>query len=450
MKLGPAQARAAPSMLESSMRPSRLVLALLLLAACKSSCGTPEARVRRTVAGHAVEIEADGQVKVGMEGAGAPHAGIGIFWPTLEGFGYALRLRVDDRDEVELGALHFGDERLPRKAELRQFAEAVELAFSPDGSHLAVRSTAGERWHVLHLLAKGPPFKSRHADAFGTAPRAGESLDFAALPTSEAIGLEMLANDSSLSSGFRQALRELPVGPPWDHALLDRWRNRLYDDRTASMVAARLEPDSGVDPAWRQRALATAWEVFEKWNAGEGLRVLAATEDEAVLRRADERLPRLFPRGDVTAPLLRRLEQTAKDPSRAGLRAAARARALAELRPSSGKPNAMTYDESLRVLAMVDGNVASPDAVDAVLLHWPGYAPAHEWLVKHLGDLPPDRRARVLALSRPRLDDGGETGPRANGVAFALLRETAPCPELATYRERSGRPAECRLPPRCQ
>ncbi len=301
-------------------------------AACDvtTSCLAPDASEARAIAGHRVEVRAEGARHVGMDGAGGGH--LGIFWPAIDGAGYRIHVRIDDRPEVEIGWARMDEDRVPDEDELRALAAAVEVAVAPSGEHVAIRRRADEDWWVMHLLSAGPPFRSERSAHFAAASVAAGALDFSSLPSAEELAIAILRDPrEGPSASMLLTLQDVPPGPPFDEELLAMWPD---DPRVHGLVTARVRPDSGARPAYREAVVAKAMAGLRDRPGHAALEadvVAQSTRDPAALRALDEALVALFPRDDAAEALRVRLGAR-RDYAMAGdVRASALAAARAHL-----------------------------------------------------------------------------------------------------------------------
>lgn len=231
-----------------------IALALVLAASPGCTCAwfAPSAKGERRVGPHDVTLQAQAHRSIGVDGIGAPHVG-GILWPTIDGYGLTVRASVGGRPEVAV--LAKGAAELPNKAELAAVVAAIELDASPDGKHFAYRRLDGG-WAVLHLLPLGTPFDSDLSAPTNTKPVEGANVDWASLPSPEAIALAAL-HDAAGGYGKRHvllwdAILAQPPGPPWDDALISGPFPSAK--RAREWAIERFEQKPAPPPAWREAA----------------------------------------------------------------------------------------------------------------------------------------------------------------------------------------------------
>jgi hypothetical protein len=425
-----------------------LVAALLLGTACDCNCDwlTPDATRERRIGERVVEITAKGGRHVGVDGIGAPHA-FGVLWPTIDGYGYTLRMKIDDRPEFELGTASFHRDRMPTEEELQALADAVEVTFSQNQDHVAYRRDATTGWRVLHLLPRGRAFDSEKSDTFARQVVDASALDFSSLPSAEALGLEILrAPDRNDRRGpFWEALAEQPTGGVWDQPLLDLWPG---ETRTQPLIEARVAPRSSSTPAFRAAAVSKALAGLRTnpGRADECARIVEASARAQDLATLDAELVALFPRADIAEPLRRRLRATHSDVSRASFRNDARAKALADI--GNVRPDhQVAFGRAVRVVQACEDNDTPLVLYEAMLPIWPASEDAHLWLTEHFQETPAAIHPRLLAHARARVNDAGIEGDRASALACYLLRRDGACREIAALEPRAH--DACFKPSRC-
>lgn len=435
------------------LRPA--LAALFVVTACHScTVCTPDAERTRRIDGHEVVITAEGTRRVGVEGAGAPHV-FGVLWPTIEGYGYELRVRIDDRPEVELGTAGTGEDRMPTERELAAYADAVEVAFSPNGEHLVYRRDATTGWRLLHMLPKGRPFDAADSDRFARDIVPASALDLASVPSSRTIGLEILRRDEGEAGGdharrraFWDALGAQPGGPPWDDALLVRWPG---DSRAHVILVAHARPGSGSTDPFRDALITKAFEQLraDRRVAQRATDVVVATGRDARIRELESTLLGFWPEDGTTGPLVERLRATHDDRSRASLRDAGRDKALAVLtRGDDASTQEPTIDAAIDVYVAAAGE-ACPRALYAPLAaRWPTSEAAHDFLLACFDGAPADVQRALGERARPLLADSSAIGSRAARIRCRYAMAAGSCEEVQALagRVRSG----CTLPDRCR
>lgn len=126
---------------------------------------------------HKVRLEAQAHREIGVGFLGAPHVG-GIIFPTLDGDGYVVTLRVDDRSPITIAVTATTSQA--GEAELERALAAIAIEGSADGNHVAYNNDK-KGWAVLHLLPAGTPFDSPRSRV--------AAIDWASMPAPDAIAL---------------------------------------------------------------------------------------------------------------------------------------------------------------------------------------------------------------------------------------------------------------------
>lgn len=429
-----------------------IVLAVAGVAACDIDCSwfAPDAERMRSVDGHAIRVEAQGTRHVGVDAIAAPHA-FGVLWPVIDGYGYELSLRLDDRPEVGLGQATIGEERLPTEAELQVFADALEVGLSSDGDHLAYRRDDTTGWRVLHLLSVGIPFASNESDALAGSVVAADALDFAAFPRAQVIALRMLADSSGaprapgcVARGERAAGRRTlgcRVARDWPD------EERAYDG-----LRRCVAPGSGSTDAFRRAAIAKALDGLRARPGhadAQSALIVASGRADAVVT-LDVTLLELAVRPDAARALKDRLDSRGSPAVSSVVRAGARTRALEILRGAG--VDAQRARDSMALLQAATGSDEPPELADALLTLWPANAAAHDGLLSRVDDLAPAITSRLEHATRAHLGDLGEAGARAVMMRCRLLMHAGDCAEIRSLVARAGSTATggCYEPARCE
>ena len=442
--LGPSASRDGPPVLRAivrwyapSMNPrvARTLLALgglLAVTGCQDCTWfAPEATRSVEVGGRRVRIDALATRDIGVDGFGAPHAGFGVLWPVLHGYGYRLELTLEGRPTFLAGAAPFGRNRVPNERELAGIASKVEVALSPDGDHLAYRRDADSGYRVVHFLPRGPSFDSADSDRFANARVASADLDWSGLRPASAIALRMLRDESERHAhpSLWYALQEAPPVAPLDEAVL-----ALFPREEGSVEVLRryTRPDARAREPFRRAILDTMLSGLETPVATEArASIVVASEDADAMRRLDERLLALFPRPDVVEPLSRRLAETRRDPGRAALRARARARGLERIEHGPTSADDTLYAaQAIPIVVAVEGRDDPPVLFEPLAARWPENLDAHRFLLEHFDALPDDLRRRLEARGRTHLVPGDPYEREGAAVVCRQAMKANRCEEI--------------------
>jgi|GEM_PF-3061417 len=429
-----------------------MLACVIALAACDIDCGwfAPDASRTRRVGGHEIEIEAQGTRHIGVEGIGAPHA-FGILWPAIDGYGYHVDLRIGARPTVRVGSAGFPEDRLPTETELQRLADAVEVAFAPQGDHIAFRRAQTTGWRVLHLLPVGAPFASNDSDRLAEQVVAADALAFDSLAPAETIALRVLASadERRAHADIWAAVDAQPTGAPWDAALLAIWPTEM---RAHAGLTRCVSPGSRSTDKFRTAAITAALDGLPSQPGHADLQsglVRASQRDEAIAT-LDAALLALLPRADVRSALRARLGERGEHAVDPALRTAVAARAL-ELLRSAGE-DALLAEDSIALYEEATGRDDAPELYAAVLSLWPTNDSAHEWLLARLAEASNAHVAQLDQAARAHLADPDPRGMRAAMLRCRLAMNAGDCASIPALVPRAGssNAGGCYLPAACR
>lgn len=390
-----------------------MILASLVgTVACATSMCAPQIVQKRTVGDHEVKLRVEGVRNIDVIAIGAPHA-FGIILPTMKGYGYRVKLTVDDRDEVIVYAATTAPgskstfTEMPTAEALDMVGERIEITASQDGKHIGFRGGPGEPWKALHMLETGVPFDSNQSGALGSGD--AKSLEWKRLDSPAKIAKTHITDaDHGYSKSYDllwKAVAAQPDESEWTQVVLGVWPDA---DPAHGILLDRVKT---CPRCVREDILDKALMVIresEQDHVSLGVEMIEKSMDEKYSSEMDDALLARWPEAYIDDIVLERLKKSNLIHKKVEPTAAFKKKAVAKAKTMMNEGRFTTDAAELIIEAGSDADVAA--TLEKLLEQWPMSDGAHRLIMDNL-DRAPD--PFLDALEKKALENVEHENPYA-------------------------------------